>query len=79
MAIFVVSNVECMNCGKIYKTHKSTFFAQVGRTTQYRKGKTTYSGLGIVGICLCDFCSKLYPIINLYKILWKLGYNIVRR
>ena len=78
--LLVVSDVECMNCGKIYKATKSTFFAQVGRIEKYKKGKTIYAGKGVVGICLCpDMCAKLYPVIDLRKILWKLGYKILKR
>ncbi len=80
MTVLVVGDVECMNCGKMYKAAKHTFSAQVGRIESYTKGKSTYAGLGIVGICLCpDMCAKLYPVIDLRKILWKLGYKIIKR
>ena len=72
-----LSDMKCMNCEVVYKGIKPTFFARVGRTKQYRNGKVWYKGLD--EIWLCRTCRKLHPVINLNKIVWKLGYKITKR
>lgn len=72
-----LSDVECINCGVIYKSIQSTFHARVGRQKQYKEGKVWYKGLD--EIWLCRACSKLHPVIDLNKIIWKLGYKITKR
>jgi len=74
MVILTISEVECMNCDRKFKTAVPQMWLQIHNKTKYKN----VHGLGIEAITLCELCRTNAPIINLPKILKNFGYKTIK-
>ena len=78
MTLLEIHKVKCMNCDEVFKTAMPTIWVQLQNRNHY---KNVYN-LGVEGVNLCKGCRTLCfsgMILNLNKIVRKIGYKLVKK